>query len=154
MKHKFLLDENILHFAIKGINEENRVDETSTELLRLIARNCHRIVLNKFLIDCYWHQLNKVRGPRSGPWAQERISFINGFIHKAEKLSFESNEYAELPAGAVIPADDVEIVRIACATEARFITGDARLRAAIARCAEIHLQVLRPAEGVPFASEV
>lgn len=154
MKHKFLLDENILHFAIKGINEHDELDETSTELVRLIASNCHRIILNEFLRSRYWQQLNKIRGSRSGSWAQERISFINEVMHKAEKVSFEANEYPDLPHGAVIPAEDVEIVRIARIASAIVISGDDELRNQINAQPQLGLRALRPSEALPLASEI
>jgi hypothetical protein len=153
VKHKFLLDENILHFAIKGINEHDEPDETSTEVLRRIATNCHRIVLNNFVLTRYWQQLNSMRGPRDGPWATERISFVNSFIRKAEKLSFETNEYPELPVAIIVPAEDIEIVRITIAAEAKLVTGDGELRAALNRYPQLNLQVLRPVDALPFAAE-
>jgi hypothetical protein len=153
VKHKFLLDENILHFAVKGINERDERDETSIELVRRIATNCHRIVLNEFVRTCYWKQLNKMRGPRDGSWATERISFVNSFIRKAEKLSFEANEYPELPVAVIVPAEDIEIVRITLVAEAKLVTGDAGLRAALHRYPQLNIRALHPADALPFAAE-
>lgn len=153
MKYRFLLDENILHFAIKGINERDESDETSTELVRHIASNCHRIVLNQFIIECYWKQLNKIQGPRTGSWMQERISFINGFLHKAEKLSFESNECPDLPHGTVVPAEDVDIVKFALLTKANVVTGDGELLEAINRHPQLGFRALHPRDAIVLALE-
>lgn len=153
MKYRFLLDENILHFAIKGVDEFDQPNTTSTELVRLIGSNCHRIILNQYLIDCYWHQIAKIRAERQKPRAMEPVAFVVGLLHKAEKCSFEANDCPELPAGVVVPRKDIEIVKIARHAKVRIVTGDGPLWDAVNGSSLLQLQALTPVQAVPLASE-
>lgn len=153
MKYRFLLDENILHFAIKGVNERDEPAQESAELLSLIFRHCHRIVINPFLAGRYWVHVNQIIGARSGVWATEAVKFINDFLKKAEKRSYELDDCPELPAGVAVPAEDVEIVRFALLTKASVITGDTELREAINQYPEFGFRALRPVEAIVLARE-
>lgn len=153
MKHKFLLDENILHFAIKGVNKRDERDDTSTELVRRIGLNCHRMVVNNFLIDRYWHQIKRIQSEGKGPRAMEPVVFIRELLNKSEKWSFETGECPDLPAEIIVPREDIEIVRLALLAQVKVVTGDEELRAAINDHPQLGLQALQPIEALPLAAD-
>lgn len=154
MKHKFLLDENILHFAIKGTNERDEPDETSSELVKRIGANCHTIILNEFLRDRYWQQLNKILKSGLRAYALEPVAFMKQIFQNSEKQRWSENDPPQLPTGVRIPRKDVEIVRLAHVAGVRIITSDRPLLEAIrAASGQLHLEALRPTEALPLAAD-
>lgn len=53
----------------------------------------------------------------------------------------------------VVPAEDVEIVRLALLAQTRIVTGDAELRTAVNDSHALGLQALTPAEALELAAE-
>jgi len=153
VKHKFLLDENILHFAIKGTNEKNEPDQTSTELVRLVAQNCHSIAVNRFLLRRYWNQINQIQREGRRPSALEPVFFITQLLKNSTKWAFEPDECPALPTRVVVPAEDVEIVRLALSAQTIIVTGDADLRTAVNDSHALGLQALTPADALQLAAE-
>lgn len=152
MKHRFLLDENILHFAIKGVDRNDRPDTSSTEVVRLIAQNCHTIVVNKFLLDRYWRQIARIQKEKVR-FAAEPVTFINELLRKAEKWSFEHAECPTLPDGLTVPAEDIEIVRLALLARVVVVTGDEPLTLAVNSAATLEIRAITPAEALSLAAD-
>lgn len=152
MKHRFLLDENILHFAIKGLNEQGQPDETSVRLTALIGLNCHTIVVNHLLLERYSRQMKRIQQEGSRA-ALERVSFIKQLFFKAEKWAFEQKGDAVLPAGIVVPRKDLEIVELAFFTETVIVTGDEPLRLAVNKSPELHIRAITPPEALALAAD-
>ena len=153
MKHRFLLDENILYFAIYGVDEHDRPDRTSTELVRRIGANCHRIVVNNFLHRRYWVPINKALTEGRRPKAMEPVTFIVQLQMNSEKWSLELDDCPELPAGVAIPNEDIDIVRLALLAQAQIVTGDGRLRAAVNSAPVLGLRALTPSEALTLAAD-
>lgn len=154
MKYGFLLDENILHFAIKGVNERDEPAYESAELVSLVFRNRHHIVLNRFLLDRYYAHIRNIQVERKGIWATESVKFINDFLKKAEKRSFELADCPELPVDVVVSAEDVEIVRFALLTNAIVVTGDGELRRAVNGQAQLGIRALHPKDAIALAQDM
>lgn len=152
MKHRFLLDENILHFAIKGVDNKNRPDTSSTELVRLIGQNCHKIVVNKFLLDRYWLQIVRIQKERVR-FATEPVSFINELLRKAEKWSFEYADCPDVPEAAKVPAEDIEIVKLALLAHVIIVTGDGPLRTAVNSVPTLEIKAITPPEALLLAKD-
>ena len=151
MKHRFLLDENILHHGIKGVDRNDNPDSTATSLLRLIAKNCHRIVLNPELLDRYNIQLKKLQRERAP--ALEPAFFLRELLHKSEKRTVEYTDPPSIPAGIAIPNEDIPVVRAALVSQPLFVTADEELSESIKRQPALGLQVLSAKEAIPLARE-
>ena len=126
MKHRFLLDENILFFAVKGTDAQGNADSTATELLRRIGTNCHKIVIDPELAGKYGKhlkQLERVSTPAMNP-----EEFFREFLVNEAKTAIELYAPAELPAGTKFPAKDVHIVKLALRSKAVVVTEDIPLR--------------------------
>lgn len=153
MKHRFLLDENILHFAIKGINEQGQADATSTELIKRIGANCHTTVVNRFLIERYWRHVTSMRIEPGRTFALEPVTFIKQVLMNSEKLRWEVEDPPPIPAGVLVPAEDVEIVRLALVAHTRIVTGDQDLRNAVNASPALALEAVTPAQALPLAAD-
>ena len=150
MKHKFLLDENILHFAIKGVNDQGRDDPAASDLIRLIGGNCHSIATNAELWSRYWQHLpNLLRTGSSGP---APLQFIN-LLKNSQKLFWEPDDPPIIPSEASIPRKDIPIVSLAILSNALLVTTDGPLRDAILGYPALGLTALTPYEAIPFATE-
>jgi hypothetical protein len=153
VKHRFLLDENILYFAIFAVDERDLPDTTSTELVRRIGANCHRIVINASLAERYWSHINGMLRSGTRATATEAVRFINELLKNSEKLWREYDECPELPAGVQVPAEDVHIVRLALLAQTKIITGDADLREAVNGAPALKLEALTPREALDLAAD-
>ncbi len=153
MKHKFLLDENILYFAIYGVDEHNESDLTSTELVRRIGANCHRIVVNTLLRERYWIPISRAINEGRRPKAMSPIAFIVQLQMNFEKWSLELGDCPELPARTNVPAEDIYIVRLALLSQTVIVSGDAKLRASVNGTPTLGLRALTPSEALVLAAD-
>jgi len=104
VKHRFLLDLNILFFAIKEANEKGEQDPTASDLLRLIGQNCHTIVVDKTLAEKYWARICEFQRK---PHLQTRTSlFVANFMANSQKMVREDADPPDLPAGVRIRPKD------------------------------------------------
>lgn len=151
MRRRFLLDENLIYHAIKGVDEYENLDYTSAELFMLIARNCHSITLNHFLRARYLVHLRNLETNKSG--ALQPAFLLNLFFKSQNKVVWELDERPRLPQGCGIPDEDVEIVRSALISHPIVVSADGELRDAINACEALHLTAVAPAEALTFARE-
>lgn len=149
MKHNFLLDENILYLAIKGVDDHDNPDSAAEELIRLIAQNCHTITYHDALR--YWYHLAGLKGVRSP--ALEPLFFINELIKNSAKIRPEYSNLPDLPIGAKIPSEDIHVVRIALIARPLIVSSDRELREAINSQASLQLRALTPREALTFATD-
>ena len=150
MKHTFLLDENILHFAVKGVDRRDDFNLDAVELLRLIARNCHTIVADSVLLGRYYsHLANLMKQPSP---ALQPTSFLNNFVHNSLKFRFEYADPPDLPDDSDIPPKDTHIVRAALISNTLIVTGDEELQATV-NSSKMGLRALSPKEAIELARE-
>ena len=151
MKHRFLLDENILHHGIKGVDRHDNPDLTATTVLLLIAANCHTIVINRELLSRYWTHLQELfREP--APYLQP-VFFVREFLQNSDKRVLEYDDPPELPTGVTIPAEDIHIVRAALVSRPVIVTADEELMEGVNTQEVLGLKALNPKETVQLASE-
>ncbi|MGO9643068.1 MAG: hypothetical protein ACLP1Y_17390 [Candidatus Acidiferrales bacterium] len=151
MKYHFLLDENILHHAIRGVDSHERPDLTSARLVLLIAQNCHRIVLNEFLVSRYTKQLEKLKALKSpvlGP-----AFLAKALVHNESKFVMQFNAPPRLPKRCGVPAEDADVVRAALISHPIFVSAEDGLRRAVNDCEALHLRAISPEEALILAHE-
>jgi len=158
VKHRFLLDENILYQFLHNVDAHDKPDSTAAKLVRLIAENCHTISLNQELRSRYWRIIDRfVLGLKAAraqrPPGLEPTFFISRLFNKPEKAFWEFSELPEGPVEAGIKPDDILIVALALRSNAIIVTSDDPLAKAIRRYRQINLSVLTPTEAIALASE-
>lgn len=151
MKHNFLLDENILYFAVKGTDEHDNPDDTAAQLVRLIAQNCHTIVMNPELVGKYEYHLRKLENVPVP--AIEPAFFLSQLIKNSAKTRMEYADPPELPAGSKIPRKDIHVVRAALLSRPLVVTADGPLRNAINAQPSLGFRALTPAQAIVLAKE-
>jgi len=151
MKHRFLLDKNIFHHAIKGVDKNDIPDLTCANLILLITSNCHRIVINGFLRSRYIFHLNNLMLNRSG--VLQPLFVLNQLVHNSLKFVPEWEEPPALPSSCRVPDEDVNVVRAALISHPKIVTADEDLKNAINECEALHLEALSPADAIILASE-
>lgn len=153
MKHRFLLDENILYFAINGTDEHDDPDLTCATLVRQIGANCHKIVLNTFLLNRYHSHLRRMIGEQRRARALQPVSFIRELLNNSDKRGWEHEDCPELPEGVEVPRKDIEIVRLALLARSHIVTCDGPLRTAVNASPVLNLRALTPAEALIPAAD-
>lgn len=151
MKHRFLLDFNIIYHAVRGVDEHDQPDSTCAELLLLIGRNCHTIVVNGYLYEQYLariYQLFNTKAPALPP-----IYFIGQLLFKAEKFSQETNDLPLIPAGVAIPREDIQIVRSTLVSQPILVAADEELCDAVNNSPVLGVRAVRPAEALVLAQD-
>ncbi len=151
MKYNFVLDENIIYFAVKCVDEHENPDATSAELLLLIARNCHTVTTTPELYRRYWKHLEKLKS--APPQGIPPILFINQFLRNADKLRFDNRDLPELPNNAKFPREDIHVAGAALLSGGHLVTGDRPLRDAINAQSSLFSEALSPQEALALAQE-
>jgi hypothetical protein len=109
VKHKFLLDINILYYATKGVDQNRRPDGTCIDLIRLIFLNCHSIRMDAVLLERYKRHLAWLqKDPAS---MLEPLRALNSIMQNSRKAVLEEGNPPNLPVGIQIPQNDVYVVR-------------------------------------------
>ena len=151
MKHRFLLDENILHHAIKGVDKHDNEDFSAAYLVLFIASNCHTIVLNDFLQRRYNVHLKQLATVKSG--ILQPIFVLKQMVFNASKVARENDVPPDLPANCQIPAEDVDVVKAALISHPIIVTADDDLRLAVNACEALHLRAMDPVAALELAHD-
>ncbi len=152
MKHEFLLDENVIYHAVRGVDAQDRPDTTAAELIGAIGRICHVITIHTITLDKYWDALQRLL--REPPRAFHPVRFIKEFMNNSEKRRLEYDELPKLPPGVTIPRKDEWIVQAALISRPIVVTADDGLREAITKAeAILGLSALDPHEALDFARQ-
>lgn len=153
MRYKFLLDENILHHAIRGVDRFNQPDLTSARLILTIVRVCHSLVVHDVLRIVYIKTLNALKDIR--PSHLELTFFFRQVMNRSEKRSFEYAEMPDLPTDCEdIPRKDRYLIQAALISRPLFVTADEALYDSIKRHPELGLEVFWPHEALERAKEI
>ena len=130
-KKRFILDENLLICAQRGINDFNEKDSTCADLVNSMIRICHTMVVDHGLYIKYHHQLDAPRNQPIGIGPQFLSVFraamqIDGKVDDLARPNAPSfPEETSIPQGS---QDDLAVtVRLAVETGAILVTTDAPL---------------------------
>jgi hypothetical protein len=151
VKHRFLLDFNIIYHAVRGVDKYDNPDQTCAELLCLIGQNCHKIVVNEYLIGEYLkriYNLYNTIAPALPP-----IYFIQQLLFKAEKFSQEIGELPTIPPGVDLPREDIEIVRSALVSRPILVAADEPLCEAVNNNVGLGLRAQSPELALVLARD-
>ncbi len=151
MRHSFLLDDNIIYFAIRGVDRHNNPDDTAARLIQMIVDVCHSLVIQDEVRVRYLKIFDKLKGERS-PHMQPAY-FFNQLLKRADKRTFQYEDLPPLPAGCSIPRKDEYLVRAALISRPLLVTGDEPLYDALKQHPELRIQVLWPHEALERAKE-
>lgn len=133
---RFILDENIVILAQRGLDDHDNPSPVCADLIQKIIDICHTIVVDDVLWDKYEDQLNKPahRDLQFGPsllrvlWNALTIAGkIDGLGHTGPSF----DEEGLIPAGS---RDDTYLVRLAVDTGAILVTTDGALRDDLDTC--------------------
>ena len=151
MKHRFLLDLNIIYHAVRGVDEHDQPDATCAELLRLIGQNCHKIVVNEYLFGEYLRRLKELfqtKAPALPP-----IDFVQQLLFKADKFVQETGELPAIPPNVELPREDIEIVRSTLVSQPILVAADEELRTAVNSSPILGVRAVPPAEAIVLAHD-
>lgn len=151
MKHRFLLDENILYHAIRGIDRHNQPDLSARELLSLIGNNCHSILVHPIVEQKYLKHLNVLFQDRP-PNLQPLYAMIQLLTNSLKRIG-EYDDLPELPVGVAVPRKDQHIVQAALLSHPIVITADEELRDAINAQPVLGLQARFPQDALVLARD-
>lgn len=129
MRLTFLLDENILYHAVRGVDKHDRPDPSAAELLRAIATICHGIFVHQCLLDKYGNALRKLK--ENPPRSLDAQNFIKQLLYNSAKATRHYADLPALPEGLTAPREDLDIIRAALVSRSILVTNDSGLREAV-----------------------
>jgi hypothetical protein len=152
VKHRFLLDINIVYYAVKGVDENRRPDETCVDLLRLILLNCHTMRINDEVLARYKEHLTWLeRDPRS---VVESLRLVISLLQNSQKAVLEPVDPPNLPQGVEVPQKDRYIVRAALVSRPTVVTCDGALKSSIRKHGTtLGFTAVSPADALELAKE-
>ena len=151
MKHIFILDENVLLFAITGKNCHDEDDTSACNLILQMARNCHRVAWNHELKIRYSRKIDALLKGRTKPFANaQKVLF--GLMTKQEK-NLENESCLDLDLDL---DDDKHVINLAISTSGILVTEDYRLKKKLERkklVVKYGLKIVTPEEALAFADD-
>ncbi len=157
MKHRFLLDENIIFYAIRLEDEHDTSIPEAGEFITKAWENCHTIVLDGELNRRFIRHLETITINRSDfEIIQQGMWTVLQFFHHAEKCEVDWNELPLLPDESKYPNEDIHVVRAAAHFKVHVVTTDTELRDSInvsSYFQELGVRALTPKEALPLANE-
>ena len=152
MKHKFLLDINILYYAVKGVDENRRPDETCVDLFRLIQLNCHTMRMDGLVLGKYNEHLAWLQRDRES--VVESLRLVISLFQNSQKAVLETGDPPSLPQGIQVPQKDEYVVRAALMSRPTVVTSDNGLKRSITEhAATLGFKAVGPAEALQLAME-
>ena len=115
MRLNFLLDENVLYHAIRGVDLRDQPDDTATRLIRTIVQVCHSLVIHEVVRVKYIRILHRLKDERSLYLLP--AYFFNQVLKRSDKRSFEYEGLPTLPEECNdVPREDEYLVQAALLT--------------------------------------
>lgn len=152
MRYQFLLDDNVLYHAIRGVDRHDRPDDTSARLLITIVEVCHSLVIHQSLRVRYLRIIERLRYER--PPHLEPAYLLNQLLVRADKRTLEYDELPAVPEQWRIPTEDVFLVQAALISHPLLVTADEPLHDALKAHPESGIQVFWPVEAIERAKEI
>lgn len=127
MKKSFVLDLNIIPQSWLGTNERGLEDYSSAFLLLNIIENCHRIIINNYLLRKYSEKTDQVKRVHRGAKVLNAINVLHQAMKIKNKVKIESDLLdINFPEGS-FHDDDIPIVTLAARKHAILVTTDNNL---------------------------
>lgn len=142
---------NVIYYAVSGVDERGAPDLTCTELILLIATNCHSIIMSENLIERYIEHIQWLQ--RKPTPALPPLRVWNELIVNSQKAVWEKNAPPDLPQGVRVPQNDMYIVRAALASRPWVVTCDNTLAQSIREQPLLGLHAIRPTEALKLAQD-
>lgn len=150
MRYNFLLDENILYHAIRGVDQHDRPDDTAMRLIQTIVEVCHSLVIHEVVRVRYIKALDILKRERSRYLSP--TYFFNQVLKRADKRTFEYEDLPTLPGGCEdVPRKDEYLVQAALISHPLLVTRDQDLYNALKNHPELQIEVLWPHEALQRA---
>ena len=130
MTSRFILDENVVILAQRGLDESDAPSLVCSDLVQRIIEICHTIVVDDALWDKLVDQLYRpgYHNPQLGPQLMRVLWNALTIPEKVAGLGRTAptfGEEADIPPGS---RDDAHIIRLAVASQAILVTTDGSLR--------------------------
>jgi hypothetical protein len=152
VKHRFLLDINIVYYAVKGVDENRRPDETCVDLFKLILLNCHTMRMDDVVLGKYKEHLAWLQRDRES--VVESLRLVISLLQNSQKAVLEPGDPPSLPQGIQVPQRDEYVVKAALMSQPTVVTSDNALKRSISEnAATLGFTAVGPAEALELAKE-
>lgn len=154
MKKNFVLDLNIIPLSWLGTNERGLEDYSSARLLLEIIENCHKIIVNNYLLRNYSEKADQVERIHRGAKVLNAINIIHQAMKIRDKVKFGSDALDINFPKRSFHDDDLPIVTLAAKEHAILVTTDNNLIGKLRKSsvAQSHsIKPERPEDAIKYA---
>lgn len=151
MRHIFLLDDNILYHAIRGVDQQDNPDDTAARLIQTIIKVCHSLVIHDVVRVRYIKILDRLKQERSRFLSPSYV--FKQLLQRADKRTLQYDDLPALPAEVKVPRKDEYLVQAGLISHPIIVTADDKLRGAIRNQPALGLTALSPQEALDSMGE-
>jgi len=144
----------VVYFGIKDEDAQRQPDKTCANLIDLIGQNCHRIVVDRTMVEKYDSHLTELF--RRPEFQTHAALFLASVVHNPQKFSIETSEPPEIPVTVAntIPKEDRYVVRAALISHPTIVTDEEKLRDRINDHSDVlGLRAISPSEALRLAED-
>ena len=157
MKHAFVIDLNVIHFAATLKNEKGNQDTSSKQLLVSIIKLCNPLFVPQGYESVYIKMLSKLK-TRNEFVDSEIFSLWRLFWTTESKLNYLEEQPPSLEEEGKFDADDTDFVRLVAKVDSGivFATTDDRLRRRLNELGMMQkygFNVLRPEDAIEYVGD-
>jgi len=155
MKHAFILDENIIPMAYLGKNERGEEDLSAATLVTNIIWNCHKIIVNNFLLRKYSQKTDEVKKVHKGAKVLNIINVIHQAMKRRNKVVIDSDMLdIDFPPKSFHDGD-IPVVTLAARNKGILVTTDNNLIEKLGKTSitsKFTMKTKRPEDAIQYAS--
>lgn len=144
----------VLYFGIKDEDARRQPNKTCAQLIDLIGRNCHRIVVDSTVAKKYESHLSELMAE---PRYQIRVALLlANVIYNPQKFFVQTSAPHEIPdtVASAIPREDHYVVSAALESHPIVVTDEKKLRDRInAHRGALGLTAISPSEALELAKD-
>ena len=148
MKRKFIIDENIIYHAARGINKHDEESFDALYFLKELTKNCHKIILEKQLIEKYMKILSVLKEEANVYPIPHVDVFFKDILYNKEKWEQVTEEISTIEDNKNIPAEDQFLIEIGHHLSIPIITNDYNLIEDINNAPDLEITILNPVEAL------
>jgi hypothetical protein len=141
----------VIYHAVKGVDEADNPDQTSSDLVRLIGENSHTVVADNELGERYSRVLKELLSIPS--LFYKTAEFLWAVIYNSSKFIVEPSPAPELPPGVKVPREDEYVVRAALISHPIVVTAEKRVLRDVNSQSELGLWAVTPAQAIELAKD-
>lgn len=153
MKKVFVVDENVIYHAARKVNNRDEPDEASSVFLNQLAENCHKMILEKRIINKYFQIIDRLEREQNIFPIGNFSKFFHSVVKNREKWIQIPGEIPKLEDAGGISTEDVFLVENSNYSGRPIVSNDETLINELSVKENLDIEILTAKEAISLVSE-